>query len=52
MDHNRDQLEDIQSGLSQEQFDVRDAIQSLQEMISEIERIVFEKEPPHDQRSW
>lgn len=51
MDHNRDRLEDIKAGLSQEQLDIQDAIQSLQDMISEIEKIVFEKEPPRRPRS-
>jgi hypothetical protein len=51
MDNNRDRLEDIQAGLSQEQLDIQDAIQSLQDMISEIEKIVFEKEPPRRPRS-
>jgi hypothetical protein len=46
MDDHRNRLEDIQAGPSQEQLGIRDAIQSLQDMISEIERIVFEKEPP------
>jgi hypothetical protein len=51
MDHNRDGLEDIRESLSQEQLDIQDAIQSLQDMIREIERIVFEKEPGRAPRS-
>jgi hypothetical protein len=51
MDNHRDGLEDIREGLSQEQLDIRDAIQSLQDMIREIEKIVFEKEPRRPPKS-
>ena len=45
MDNNHDRVKDTKTGLSQEQLAVNDAIQSLQDTISEIERIVFEKDP-------
>jgi hypothetical protein len=45
MDNYRDGMEDIQARPSQKQLDIREAIQSLQDMISQIEKIVFEKEP-------
>jgi hypothetical protein len=45
MDHHRDPLQDIQARPSQKQLDIHDAIQSLQDMINEIEKIVFEKDP-------
>ena len=46
MDDHHDRSEDMRAGPIQEQWDIRDAIQSLQDMIREIEKIVFEKEPP------
>jgi hypothetical protein len=45
MDNHRDPLQDIQAPPSQKQLDIREAIRSLQDMINEIEKIVFEKEP-------
>jgi hypothetical protein len=53
MDNYRDGMEDIQARPSQEQLDIREAIQSLQDMISQIEKIVFEKDrlPPRRSRS-
>jgi hypothetical protein len=44
MDNYRDRMEDIQARPSQKQLDIREAIQSLQDMISQIEKIVFEKD--------
>jgi len=50
MDNHHDRLEDIQARPSQKQLDILDAIQSLQDLISEIEKIVFEKEPQSTHR--
>jgi hypothetical protein len=45
MDGNHDRGKDTKANVSQEQLEINDAIQSLQDTISEIERIVFEKDP-------
>jgi hypothetical protein len=45
MDSNHDRGKDTKTDFSREQLEISDAIQSLQDTISEIERIVFEKDP-------